>query len=148
MAKQQYDSDEIQSENQELEEDQKALWVQIDPYYYLTTDSYNPVILVRFTKPNQTRNAKGEILNNRKWYFEDYQSAMKVYLHQAVVEDGRKLNGHDVDTLKQVAKLIDEATKRGVIAVEKFDQKYQVQHPERAFGQKSWHKTNKDTDED
>lgn len=148
MAKQQYDNDEVQSENQELEEDQKALWVQIDPYYYLTTDSYNPVILVRFTKPNQTRNAKGEILNNRKWYFEDYQSAMKVYLHQAVVEDGRKLNGHDVDTLKQVVKLIDDAIKRGVKAVEKFDQKYQEQHSERVFGQKPWNKTNADTDEE
>lgn len=114
--------DEIEAENQELEADQKSLWVQIDPYYYLTTDTYNPVILVRFSQPNKIRNEQGELLNNRKWYFGDYQAAVKTYLHQAVVEDGWQIKYHDLAALKEAAQLVDAAIERGVKAVAEFDQ--------------------------
>lgn len=115
-------ADELEAENQALEADRKNLWVQIDPYYYLTTDTYNPVILVRFSQPNKIRNEQGELLNNRKWYFNSYQSAIKTYLQQAVVDNGRKIEQHDLTVLKEVAKLVDAATERGVKAVAKFDQ--------------------------
>lgn len=114
--------DDLETENRELEVDQKNLWVQIDPYYYLTTDTYNPVILVRFSQPNKIRNEQGELLNNRKWYFNTYQSAIKTYLQQAVVDNGRKIEQHDLTALKEVVKLVDTATERGVKAVAKFDQ--------------------------
>lgn len=114
--------DDLEAENQALEADQKSLWVQIDPYYYLTTDTYNPVILVRFSQPNQIRNEQGELLNNRKWYFSDYQSAIKTYLHQAIIEDGRQIKEHDLIALKEAAQLVDAAIDRGVKAVAKFDQ--------------------------
>lgn len=114
--------DDLEAENQALEADQKSLWVQIDPYYYLTTDTYNPVILVRFSKPNRIRNDQGELLNNRKWYFSNYESAMRTYLHQAIVEDGRQIEEHDLTALKEAAKLVDDAIDRGVKAVAKFDQ--------------------------
>lgn len=120
--------DDLEAENQELEVDRKNLWVQIDPYYYLTTDTYNPVILVRFSQPNRIRNEQGELLNNRKWYFNSYQSAIKTYLQQAVVDNGRQIEQHDLTALKEVAKLVDAATERGVKAVAKFDQaRYQKQ---------------------
>lgn len=115
-------ADELEAENQALEADRKNLWVQIDPYYYLTTDTYNPVILVRFSQPNRIRNEQGELLNNRKWYFNSYQSAIKTYLQQAVVDNGRQIEQHDLTALKEVAKLVDAATERGVKAVAKFDQ--------------------------
>ena len=121
-------ADELEAENRELEVDQKNLWVQIDPYYYLTTDTYNPVILVRFSQPNKIRNEQGELLNNRKWYFNSYQSAIKTYLQQTVVDNGRQIEQHDLVALKEVAKLVDTATERGVHAVAKFDQaRYQKQ---------------------
>ena len=120
--------DDLEAENQELEVDRKNLWVQIDPYYYLTTDTYNPVILVRFSQPNKIRNEQGELLNNRKWYFNTYQSAIKTYLQQAVVDNGRQIEQHDLTALKEAAKLVDAATERGVKAVAKFDQaRYQKQ---------------------
>lgn len=115
-------TDEIEAENQALELDQKNLWVQIDPYYYLTTDTYNPVILVRFSQPNKIRNEQGELLNNRKWYFNSYQSAIKVYLQQAIADNGRQIEQHDLTALKEAAQLVDAAMERGVKAVAKFDQ--------------------------
>lgn len=115
-------ADDIEAENRALEADQKNLWVQIDPYYYLTTDTYNPVILVRFTQSNKIRNDQGELLNNRKWYFNNYQSAIKTYLQQVVVDNGRQIKEHDLAALKEAAKLVDAATERGVKAVAKFDQ--------------------------
>ena len=115
-------ADELEAENQALEADRKNLWIQIDPYYYLTTDTYNPVILVRFSQPNKIRNEQGELLNNRKWYFNSYQSAIKTYLQQAVVDNGRQIEQHDLTALKEVAELVDAATERGVKAVAKFDQ--------------------------
>ena len=124
-------ADELEAENQALEADRKNLWVQIDPYYYLTTDTYNPVILVRFSQPNRIRNEQGELLNNRKWYFNSYQSAIKTYLQQAVVDNGRQIEQHDLTVLKEVVKLVDAATERGVKAVAKFDQaRYQKQSAE------------------
>lgn len=114
--------DDLEAENQELEVDRKNLWVQIDPYYYLTTDTYNPVILVRFSQPNRIRNDQGELLTNRKWYFSNYQAAIKTYLQQAVVDDGRQIKQHNLTALKEAAQLVDSAIERGVQAVAKFDQ--------------------------
>ena len=127
--------DDFEAENRELEVDQKNLWVQIDPYYYLTTDTYNPVILVRFSQPNKIRNEQGELLNNRKWYFNSYQSAIKTYLQQVVVDNGRQIKQHDLTALREVAKLVDAAMERGVKAVAKFDQaRYQKQSAENDYG--------------
>ena len=80
------------------------------------------MILVRFSQSNKIRNEQGELLNNRKWYFNSYQSAIKTYLQQAVVDNGRQIEQHDLTALKEVARLVDVATERGVKAVAKFDQ--------------------------
>lgn len=130
--------DELEAENQELEVDQKNLWVQVDPYYYLTTDSYNPVILVRFSRPNQIRNEQGELLTNRKWYFSNYESAIKTYLHQAIVEDSRQIEEHDLTALKEAAKLVDAAIERGVKAVAKFDQARRQTESDQEAGKSGW----------
>lgn len=134
-------------ENAELEADQKNLWVQIDPYYYLTADSYNPVILVRFTKPNETRRADGELLNNKKWYFSNYHNAIREYAHQYVIDHGHELKSHDLQALKQVAKLVDDAFAKGLTAVQVFDDQYKADSSNKRFGQRVWHGQDQD-DED
>ena len=135
--------DDFEAENRELEVDQKNLWVQVDPYYYLTTDTYNPVILVRFSQPNRIRNDQGELLTNRKWYFSDYQAAIKTYLHQAIVDDGRQIKHHDLTALKEAAQLVDAAIERGVKAVAKFDQVRRQTEADQEAGKSDWadHKT-------
>ena len=130
--------EEEKEENRELEADRRKIWVQIDPYYYLTGDRYNPVILVRFTHPNQIRREDGELLNNKRWYFSTYSTAIKVYAQQYALDHGHEIKEHDLTALKKIAVLVDDAFDRGLKAVKKFDDEYKKQPQSKIFGRRVW----------
>lgn len=138
--------EESAQEDQELEADRKKIWVQIDPYYYLTADRYNPVILVRFTHPNETRKSDGSLLNNQRWYFSRYSTAINAYAHQYLLDHGEEVKKHDLEALKDFVKLVDDAFDRGVKAVKRFDVKSQHDPANKEFGQKVLHDPNSDVD--
>lgn len=140
--------EESAQEDQELEADRKKIWVQIDPYYYLTADRYNPVILVRFTHPNETRKPDGSLLNNQRWYFSRYSTAINAYAHQYLLDHGEEVKKHDLEALKDFVKLVDDAFDRGVKAVKQFDVKSHHDPAKKEFGQKVWHDPNSDSDDD
>ena len=140
--------EELAEEDQELEADRRKIWVQIDPYYYLTGDRYNPVILVRFTHPNETRKPEGSLLNNQRGYFSRYSTAINTYAHQYLLDHGEEVKKHDLEALKDFSKLVDDAFDRGVKAIKQFDAKCHHYSEKKAFGQKGWHDSNSDSDED
>lgn len=140
--------EESEQEDQELEADRRKIWVQIDPYYYLTGDRYNPVILVRFTHPNETRKPDGSLLNNQRWYFSRYSTAINTYAHQYLLDHGEEVKKHDLEALKDFTKLVDDAFDRGVKAVKQFDAECHHDLAKKEFGQKVWHDPNSDDDHD
>lgn len=138
-------------ENQELEADRRKIWVQIDPYYYLTSDRYNPVILVRFTHPNETRRDDGELMNNQRWYFSSYGAAINAYAHQYVLDHGHEIKEHDLSALNKIAANVDQAFESGRKSIKEFDKKLSAQlhdPDERVFGRKPWHDDSNDEDDD
>lgn len=77
--------------------------INIDDNFYITSDSYNPAILVKFGINKEN----GKVVELRRWYCgRKLSSALDEYIKQTAVEDD------EIKTMQGYAALVDGAEKR------------------------------------
>lgn len=77
--------------------------IQIDDSYYITSDSYNPAILVKFGINKEN----GKTVELRHWYCgRKLSAALDEYIKQTANNDG------EIKTMQAYTALVDSAEKR------------------------------------
>ena len=77
--------------------------IKIDDNYYITSDSYNPAILVKFGISKEN----GEVVELRRWYCgRKLSAAFDEYIKQTANADD------EIKTMQGYAALVDNAEKR------------------------------------
>lgn len=77
--------------------------IKIDDNYYITSDSYNPAILVKFGINKEN----GEVVELRRWYCgRKLSAAFDEYIKQ------KANNDDEIKTMQGYAALVDSAEKR------------------------------------
>lgn len=98
---------------------QSKLKIKLDDNFYLTSDTYNPVILVRAAWMND-KNEDQDVFerdNRKRWYFSSFSQAIAEYVHQVYDKIGD--DGQDITSFEQLAKVVDDRISHGLDVLKK-----------------------------